>query len=59
MPVLDNANESRDSSRDIRNAPVTLISGLPAVSNSALALAALLVKCVQTTDYRAAVCASP
>ena len=46
MPVLDNANESRDSSRDIRNAPVTLTSGLPAVPNSALALAALLAKCV-------------
>ena len=46
MPVLDNANESRDSSRDIRNAPVTLTSGLPAVPNSAQALATLLAKCV-------------
>ena len=44
--MLANRSVSRDSSRDIRNAPVTLISGLPAVSNSALALAALLAKCV-------------
>ena len=42
--MLANRNESRDSSRDIRNAPVTLISGLPAVSNHVLALAALLAK---------------
>ena len=44
VPVLANRNESRDSSRDIRNAPVSLISGLPAVSNHVLALAALLAK---------------
>ena len=42
--MLANRNESRDSSREIRNAPVTLISGLPAVSNHVLALAALLAK---------------
>ena len=42
--MLANRNESCDSSRDIRNAPVTLISGLPAVSNHVLALAALLAK---------------
>ena len=41
--------DSSNVLRDIRNAPVALISGQPSFSNSTFAMACLLAKCIQTS----------